>query len=118
MDPLRRRPTARGGEVRSLVADALYREVRGGFAERRAWGEYAAKHFDVFVNVSPSEGLPLSIMEACGCGIPVIATDVGGTHEIVSDGVNGFLLPSDCGPEDVAAAIKRFVFLGKAEGSP
>ena len=56
-------------------------------------------------------------MEACGFGIPVIATDVGGTHEIVSDGVNGFLLPSDCGPEDVAAAIKRFVFLGKAEGS-
>lgn len=80
-------------------------------------GEYTAKHFDVFVNVSSSEGLPLSIMEACGFGIPVIATDVGGTHEIVSDGVNGFLLPSDCGPEDVAAAIKRFVFLGKAEGS-
>lgn len=80
-------------------------------------GEYAAKHFDLFVNVSSSEGLPLSIMEACGCGIPVIATDVGGTHEIVSDGVNGFLLPSDCGPEDVAAAIKRFVFLDKAEGA-
>ena len=79
-------------------------------------GEYAAKHFDVFVNVSSSEGLPLSIMEACGFGIPVIATDVGGTHEIVSDGVNGFLLPSDCGPEDVAAAIKRFVFLGKPKG--
>ena len=28
--------------------------------------EYATKHFDLFVNVSTSEGLPLSIMEACG----------------------------------------------------
>lgn len=74
--------------------------------------EYATKHFDLFVNVSTSEGLPLSIMEACGCGIPVIATDVGGTHEIVADGVNGFLLPGDCTPDDVAAAIRRFALLG------
>ncbi|MBZ0300460.1 MAG: glycosyltransferase, partial [Anaerolineae bacterium] len=38
----------------------------------------------VFINVSRSEGVPVSIMEAQSCGIPVIATDVGGTHEIVS----------------------------------
>ena len=89
--------------------------LAGSLPNEALLGEYAANHFDLFVNVSASEGLPLSIMEACGCGIPVVATDVGGTHEIVSDGVDGFLLPGDCGPEDVAAAIRRFASLSEAE---
>lgn len=37
-----------------------------------------------FINVSESEGIPVSIMEAMSFGIPVIATDVGGTKEIVN----------------------------------
>lgn len=75
--------------------------------------EYSKRHFDLFVNVSSSEGLPLSIMEACGCGISVLATDVGGTHEIVADGINGYLLAPDCGPEQVMAAIRRFASLSE-----
>lgn len=77
--------------------------------------EYAMRHFDLFVNVSTSEGLPLSIMEACGCGIPVLATDVGGTHEIVVDGVNGYLLPEKCDSARIAAAIKGFASLDEDE---
>lgn len=46
----------------------------------------------VFVNLSSSEGVPVAIMEASSMGIPVIATDVGGTREIIEDGVNGYLL--------------------------
>jgi len=42
-------------------------------------------HFDVFLNLSESEGLPVSIMEALSLGIPVFATDVGGTKEIVNE---------------------------------
>ncbi|WP_065220244.1 MULTISPECIES: glycosyltransferase [Butyricimonas] len=53
---------------------------------------YQNNHVDVFVNVSSSEGIPVSIMEACSCGIPVIATNVGGTSEIVHDKQNGYLL--------------------------
>ena len=46
--------------------------------------EYYSKHqVDLFVNVSISEGLPVSIMEAMSYGIPVIATDVGATREVV-----------------------------------
>ena len=45
---------------------------------------YATHPVDVFVNVSSSEGVPVSIMEAMAAGIPCIATDVGGTSEIVS----------------------------------
>lgn len=42
-------------------------------------------HFDVFINVSVSEGLPVSMMEAISFGIPVFATNVGGTNEIVNE---------------------------------
>jgi len=40
---------------------------------------YASNPVDVFINTSSSEGLPVSIMEAMSFGIPVIATNVGGT---------------------------------------
>jgi len=56
---------------------------------------YSKVPYHVFINVSISEGIPVSIMEALSFGIPTIATDVGGTNEIVYDKRNGFLLPAD-----------------------
>ncbi|MFR4320263.1 MAG: glycosyltransferase [Blautia massiliensis (ex Durand et al. 2017)] len=44
------------------------------------------------MNVSSSEGIPVSIMEATSFGIPGIATDAGGTKEIIRDKENGVLL--------------------------
>jgi glycosyltransferase involved in cell wall biosynthesis len=49
---------------------------------------------DVFVLSSLWEGMPLSVMEAMAAGRPVVCTAVGGSREIVQDGVNGFLVPS------------------------
>ena len=46
---------------------------------------YCENDVSYFVNVSTTEGVPVSIMEAMSFGIPAIATDVGGTSEIVSD---------------------------------
>ena len=46
---------------------------------------------DVFVLTSTTEALPVSIMEAMACGLPIISTDVGGCSELVADGENGFL---------------------------
>ena len=46
---------------------------------------------DIFVNPSYSEGLPTSVMEAASVGLPIIATDVGGTNEIIEDDKSGLL---------------------------
>lgn len=65
--------------------------------------------FHVFVNVSSTEGIPVSIMEAMSFYIPIIATDVGGTAEIVDNGRSGILLPVDFSNDQLADAIRRFI---------
>ena len=61
---------------------------------------------DFFVNTSSTEGLPVSVMEACSFGIQTIATNVGGTGEIVKDGETGFLVPADVTPDKLAETIQ------------
>lgn len=68
---------------------------------------YQSSAVNIFVNTSSSEGLPVSIMEAASFGIPAIATDVGGTSELVHTKGTGWLLPADLTPETLAAAIRE-----------
>lgn len=53
--------------------------------------EYKKFKPSLFINLSSSEGVPVSIMEAFSFGIPVIATDVGGTSEIVNNSVGSLV---------------------------
>lgn len=48
---------------------------------------------DIFLLISNWEGLPLTILEAMGSGLPVVASDVGGVKEAVWDNENGYLIP-------------------------
>ena len=65
---------------------------------------YGDNPVDVFVNVSASEGTPVAIMEAISCGIPVIATAVGGNVEIVTE-ENGLLISANPAPDEIADAL-------------
>ena len=63
-----------------------------------------ANNYSAFVNTSSSEGLPVSLMEALEAGIPLVATDVGGCSEIVSEDV-GRLIAENPTPSEIADAI-------------
>ncbi len=67
---------------------------------------YTTREIDVFMNLSSSEGVPVSVMEAQSFGIPVIATDVGGSSEIVDD-TNGCLLCANPTVNDVVKALEK-----------
>jgi len=64
----------------------------------------------LFLNLSASEGVPVSIMEAISFGVPVIATDVGGNREIVNE-QTGNLLEAHPESEQVAEAITQLMRL-------
>ncbi len=58
---------------------------------------------DLFWLTSDWEGLPNAVIEALASGLPVVATDVGGTAELVRAGVEGFVVP----PGDRVALVER-----------
>ena len=63
---------------------------------------------DVFALPSLSEGFPLVILEAMACGLPIIATRVGGVPEVVEGGVNGCLVNAKS-PYEIADKISMLL---------
>ena len=57
---------------------------------------------------SESEGMPVCLMEAAACGVPAVATMVGGVPELIEDGVTGLLSPPN-DPETFATALRQLL---------
>ncbi|APG26448.1 hypothetical protein A7E78_00340 [Syntrophotalea acetylenivorans] len=70
------------------------------------------REFDVFCLSSKTEGLPLTVLEAMACSLPVVATNVGGNSEAVKDGETGFLVESD---DSAALGIRLKSLLGDGD---
>ncbi len=61
---------------------------------------------DIFVMSSAYEGMPIALIEAMACGLPVVTTDVGEVRRLVSSGINGEICPADDAGELALALIR------------
>jgi colanic acid/amylovoran biosynthesis glycosyltransferase len=82
-------------------------EFSGHIPHSELVGFFLNNPVDLFLNVSSSEGVPVTVMEALSFGIPVIATNAGGTGEIVDKNC-GVLLPVGLSAADLVSAILDF----------
>lgn len=104
--------------IKALAAEKLgFMSVKftGDVTNAEVLDFYRKNSVDLFVNVSNTEGLPVSIMEALSFGVPVLATDVGGVSEIVKTNFNGKTLNVDFDDKDLAFEIKKFAFADSSE---
>ncbi len=84
------------GPERELLRNLI---SRLGISDRFVMGGFTGEldrfmpHFDLFVQSSHTEGLPNVLLESLAAGVPVVATDVGGTREVLNAGQCGQLVP-------------------------
>lgn len=76
----------------------------------RRWMQAA----DGFVLSSRHEGLPMVLLEAGACGVPAVATDVPGTREVLTDGINGWLARA-ADPDSLSGAMATMMHMPQTE---
>jgi glycosyltransferase involved in cell wall biosynthesis len=85
------------GPEESLIREEVHRRGLDGsvrFLGLRTDVEELLSGSDLFLLTSVSEGIPVTLIEAMGVALPVVATRVGGVGEVVDDGLTGLLTPS------------------------
>jgi len=63
---------------------------------------------NLFIFPSRHEGMPNAVLEAMACGLPVIATEIGGNEELVESGKTGLLVPAES-VEALSVALKKLL---------
>jgi glycosyltransferase involved in cell wall biosynthesis len=99
------------GEVRDEIDRLELHDHVRWFPYRGSVDPYLAA-LDLFVLPSAWEAMPLSLLEAMSCGLPILATGVGGTPEVVTDGVTGRIVPHG---DELELAVGLLELLSDAE---
>jgi glycosyltransferase involved in cell wall biosynthesis len=63
---------------------------------------------DIYINTNHVDNMPVTVVEACAMGLPVVATAVGGVPDLLTDGETGLLVP-DNDDQAMTAAIQRLL---------
>ncbi|MBM77811.1 MAG: hypothetical protein CL846_04960 [Crocinitomicaceae bacterium] len=92
--------------AKNKLANVNY-NFTGNISNEKILNFYSENYVDLFLNVSSSEGIPVSIMESLSAGIPVIATNVGGNNEIINN-KNGSIIDSDFRTEELSTKIYNY----------
>jgi len=97
-----------GKDEKKLRLMAEREEINALFLGEREDVSEILQVIDVFVLPSLYEGLPVSVLEAMACGIPVVATNVEGNKEVILDGKTGLLVEPG-NPYELAEKIKELL---------
>lgn len=95
-------------KVNKEKRDGLTVFLTGQMSHDEVIAYYKTHKVDLFVNLSTNEGVPVSIMEAISFDIPVLATNVGATSEVVRE-LSGVLIGANPSPREIAMAIEEIM---------
>jgi glycosyltransferase involved in cell wall biosynthesis len=73
---------------RKILIDDIQNLIMAGFVQG---AKYMLSAFDIYLSTSRWEGMPLAVLEAMSSGLPIVASNVPGNHDIVEHEDNGFL---------------------------
>ena len=76
-----------------------------GILKKEEWIAIS-ENYDIFINTTNFDNMPVSVMEAMALGLPVISTNVGGMPFLIDSGMNGVLVPPN-NPQVFVEAIKN-----------
>lgn len=85
-------------------------QMKGALEWNEVMAFYGSQFVDLFIHVSETEGIPVSMMEAISYGIPILACDVGGVSEVCPD--SSLLIDANVDPEAIARKIEDCLLSG------
>ncbi len=93
--------------VKKFAEDCQLEVKFTGKLSKQEWIELS-RDYNIFMNTSNFDNMPLSVIEAMALGIPIVSTNVGGMPFLIDDGVDGILVPAN-DSDAMANAIKNII---------
>jgi colanic acid/amylovoran biosynthesis glycosyltransferase len=87
----------------------------GNLDNAEIYNFYKENRVDLFINSSEFEGVPVSIMEAMSCRIPIIAPNIGGVSDMIKSRKSGLLLSKECTISEIQSALKSVALFKRKE---